>query len=113
MEEGSLSKKRMPGLRLIWLESFLALAECGSFSKAATKLGCNQSTVSRNIDDLRLWLGFDLVSMTAPLQLSERGRVFVDTAQTVCELLQSSRVSEPAVVMTVKSARSLKINPPN
>lgn len=89
-----MPKNPMLGLRLIWVQSFLAVIEHESFSAAAKVLGCNQSTVSRNVEHLELWLGADLFDFTLPLQLSDHGVMFKDVAVKMIDMLESCRTSQ-------------------
>lgn len=48
-------------MQLIALRSLLAVAEAGSFAKAAMQLGVNSSTLTRRITDLEDELGLTLL----------------------------------------------------
>jgi DNA-binding transcriptional LysR family regulator len=90
-----MSKKRMYGLRLIWLEAFLAVIDGGSFSRAADILKCDQSNVSLYVQELGLWLGYDLFLRNVPIPLlSSEGQKFEGVARQVVELLKQSRSSQ-------------------
>lgn len=86
-----MSEDQQGDLRLIWLQAFLVLVEAESFTKAAKILKCNQSSISRYIFRLELWLGYKLILCPAPLKLSNEGQDFQATAQQVVEKLQNSR----------------------
>ncbi len=96
-----MSNKRIGGLRLWWLEAFLAVVDRRSFSSAAASLGCNQSTATRAISDLELWLGSQLFSCRAPLKISDEGEAFYKVAQEVVELLRASRSPQAIDIVTV------------
>ena len=89
-----MSGKRMDDFRLIWLRSFLAVVEHNSFSKAAVALKCNQSTVSRNVGRLQIWLGASLFDYTSPVQLSDYGKMFHDAGAQVLDMLESRRTGQ-------------------
>ncbi|WP_322054481.1 LysR family transcriptional regulator [Paraburkholderia bannensis] len=74
------------------IRSFLYAAECGSFSKAAERLGVKTSTVSRYITELEKDLGIALFNRsTRGLVLTEGGRVFRQQAVLVMRSLDEAR----------------------
>lgn len=74
-------------LDLEWAEDFVALAESGSFSRAAEARAIAQPALSRHIRSLEEWVGVDLVDRGAhPVELTEAGRKFLPL---VCEVLAS------------------------
>ncbi|WP_411290677.1 LysR family transcriptional regulator [Sphingorhabdus sp.] len=105
-----MSKNPMLGLRLIWVQSFLAVIEHNSFSAAAKTLGCNQSTVSRNVEHLEIWLGGNLFDFTSPLQVSDYGMRFKDVAVKMIDMLESCRTSQRLDRKSVVKPRSKKRN---
>jgi len=70
------------------LESFLALLEHGSFTKAAHAQHLSQPAFSRRIRSLEHWIGAELVDRsTFPVALTRAGRSFhAEAAQTVSGL---------------------------
>lgn len=63
------------------LECFRAVAEAGSFSRAAERLGQSQPALSQAIRELESGLGTRLFDRTTRrVELTEAGRVFRDTA---------------------------------
>lgn len=61
-----------------WIEDFLALAEHGSFTKAAESRFVTQPAFSRRIRSLENWLGVELVDRsTFPTKLTEIGAEMV------------------------------------
>lgn len=86
-----MSKARIGGLRLVWVEAFLLAAEHESYTEAAKAMGCDQSTVSRYVDNLERWMRRVLTTHTLPFALTEHGRQFVVTAKEVSRLLAASR----------------------
>ncbi len=96
-----MSKSRIGGLRLIWLEAFLLVAEHENYTEAAKAMGCDQSTVSRYVYNLEAWLHRVLTTHTLPFALTEHGRQFVSTAKEVRRLLNMSRAD---VTMIAPSA---------
>lgn len=77
-------------MELNWLEDFLALAECGNFSRAAQRRNLTQPAFSRRIRALEDWTGTPLFDRsTQPIGLTEAGRRFRPFAdETVRHLLQ-------------------------
>ncbi|MBK3773696.1 LysR family transcriptional regulator [Azospirillum sp. YIM DDC1] len=77
-------------MELDWLEDFLALAECGNFSRAAQRRNLTQPAFSRRIRALEDWTGTPLFDRsTQPVGLTEAGRRFRPFAdETVRRLLQ-------------------------
>lgn len=62
---------------LAWLQDFLALAECGNFSRAAEQRHVAQPAFSRRIRSLEEWLGATLVDRGShPTSLTEAGNRF-------------------------------------
>ena len=87
-----MSQRRMYGLRMTVLETFLAVADHADYKAAAKALGCDKSTVWRHIDELHSWLGANPIDCYTPLQLSDAGTRFRPVAQEVVELLTKSRL---------------------
>ena len=73
---------------LNWLESFLALIEHGSFTKAAQAQHLSQPAFSRRIRSLERWIGAELVDRsTFPVALTRAGtRLHAEACQTVSGL---------------------------
>jgi DNA-binding transcriptional LysR family regulator len=78
-------------MRLIWLEAFLQVVEQDSFSAAGLSMGCDQSTITRYMNQLELWLGKVLLSNSVPVTLTDHGIEFVGIASEVLQLLNESR----------------------
>lgn len=69
------------------LRSFVAIAESGSFTKAATMLGITQPGVSAQIKRLQVLLGCDLFNRSgSELKLSPQGEVVVSHARRMLSL---------------------------
>jgi len=69
------------------LNTFIHVAEMGSFSRAAERLGYSQPTVSVHIRQLEETLGgklFDRIGHA--VQLTEKGRDMLRYAQSICQL---------------------------
>ncbi|WP_448206076.1 LysR family transcriptional regulator [Azospirillum sp. sgz302134] len=77
-------------MELTWLEDFLALADCGNFSRAAEGRHLTQPAFSRRIRALEDWVGTPLFDRTTqPVGLTEAGRRFRPFAdETVRRILQ-------------------------
>ena len=95
-------QRRMNGLKIVWLETFLAVAEHQDFQAAAVALGCDRSTVSRHINELHTWLGANPISAYSPVRLSLAGAKFHPVAKQVVYLLNESQLPT-GVIRTTKS----------
>lgn len=61
------------------INTFCSVVECGTFSKAAEKIGMSQSTVSRKIKDLESVLNYSLIRRsTRNLEITEQGKMLYD-----------------------------------
>ncbi|KAA0574921.1 LysR family transcriptional regulator [Azospirillum sp. B21] len=77
-------------MELSWLDDFLALVDCGNFSRAADARHLTQPAFSRRIRALEDWAGTPLFDRSGqPVTLTEAGRRFRPFAdETVRRLLQ-------------------------
>ncbi|CAO3454631.1 Transcriptional regulator, LysR family [Azospirillum argentinense] len=96
-------------MELNWLEDFLALAECGNFSRAAEGRNLTQPAFSRRIRALEDWTGTPLFDRsTQPVGLTEAGRRFRPFAnETVRRLLQGreeARLASDAAATALRFA---------
>lgn len=95
------------------LNTFIHIAELGSFSKAAEQLGYSQPTVSVHIKQLENAVGarlFDRIGHAA--QLTDGGRQLLSYAQQICQISQqmlhfSDTHTEPAGTVRIGMADSL------
>lgn len=95
------------------LNTFIQIAEVGSFTRAAEKLGYAQPTVSLQIKQLESELGvqlFDRIGHT--VSLTEGGREALSYAQRICHLSQemvqgANKQYEPGGVIRLAMADSL------
>jgi LysR family transcriptional regulator, hypochlorite-specific transcription factor HypT len=79
-------------MELKWLEDFLALAHCQSFSRAAETRNITQSGLSRRIRALEHWVGAELVDRGGyPPSLTAAGRLFQEVAEDVLQKLLDTR----------------------
>ena len=84
-------------LDLEWLEDFLALADCGNFSRAAQARSIAQPAFSRHIRALEEWVGADLFDRSAhPTTLTAAGKRFQPLLQEVLSGLQAARIKARA-----------------
>ena len=81
-----MSKKRMNKLKVVWLETFLAVIEHKTVTKAGLSLGCHHTTVSRNMKFFEKWLGIR--------PLSEIGLKFEPVAREIVDLLKPYGIRE-------------------
>lgn len=81
-------------MEIKWLEDFLSLAKTGSFSQSAISRHVTQSTFSRRIKALEIWLGVALVDRsTYPTKLTDAGVAFKSTAEELLRELYQTRDS--------------------
>lgn len=103
-------------MELKWLEDFVALAENGSFSKAAKARYVTQPAFSRRIRALENWLGVNLIDRSAyPTTLSAAGESFLVFARhtiseiyAVRETLRST--ADRANSIVIRSQHSLSVS---
>jgi LysR family transcriptional regulator, hypochlorite-specific transcription factor HypT len=96
-------------IELIWLQDFLALAESGSFSRAAEQRHVAQPAFSRRIRSLEEWLGATLIDRsTHPASLTEAGTRFrpmaVDILHRVASARDETRNAEALAAATLRFA---------
>ena len=89
-----MSDKRMNKLKVVWLESFLAVIEHQTLEKAGHSMGCTHGTVSRHIKYLDKWLGVSPFSQKTPYKLSQTGAEFEPVARQIVELLKPYGIRE-------------------
>ncbi|MGS0681860.1 LysR family transcriptional regulator [Shewanella sp. 125m-7] len=94
-------------LNLADVRAFTVIAEKGSFTLAAEKLGCSRSHLSKQLTQLERYLGVTLITRTTRAQrLTEQGSFFYERCQHALDVM------EQAVAKTVDNAHNLqgKIN---
>lgn len=112
------AKKRKPkdDLRSIWLEAYVALCQTKSYSRAANKLGVNQTDVTRYIQNLTEWSRKILVYSSNPFELTQDGKDFLESAQRLLPGIRGLRAEFPADESPIppekKSAEDIRIVPP-
>jgi DNA-binding transcriptional LysR family regulator len=75
-----------------WLDDFLCLAECRSFTRASLVRHASQSGLTRRIQSLEHWVGARLVNRAVqPLQLTEAGERFLLHAAKLRTALLAAR----------------------
>lgn len=99
------------------LEDFLALADCGSFTRAAELRSSTQSAFSRRIRSLEQWAGTPLFQRDrSPVRLTREGELFRPCAEDLLRRLAQARdlvVREHAQrrrTVTVAATHSLAAN---
>lgn len=81
-----------------WLEDFLALLDCGGFSRAAEKRAVSQPSFSRRIRSLEDWVGATLIDRsTHRIQLTQAGERFRGVAEETLRRLQLGREEVRAI----------------
>ncbi len=75
-----------------WLDDFLAVVECRSFTRAARQRNTSQSGLSRRIQSLEQWVGGHLVDREAhPFALTDMGNRFLPLAANLRSALVAVR----------------------
>lgn len=79
-------------MELVWLQDFVALAECGNFSRAAAARHVTQPAFSRRIRALEEWVGVPLFNRTPHgCSLTAAGERFRQDAEQMVRQLLSLR----------------------
>lgn len=79
-------------MELKWLEDFVTLADCSSFSRAAEMRNITQPAFSRRIKQLEAWLGATLITRaTMPAELTPAGQHFLPIAQEAISTFYTAR----------------------
>ncbi len=92
-------------LDINWLQDFLAVAETGHFTQAASRRNISQATISRRIQALEKWLGVVLIERgTVPVHLTAEGSRFKKEARITLTHLLNTRAS---LTETSGGARSM------
>lgn len=82
-----------------WLDDFLMVVDCGSFTVAAQRRGVSQSGLSRRIQALESWVGSPLFDRLAqPLLLTVAGRRFAPYASSLRAMLDAAQQLDPATL---------------
>ncbi|MEM7194693.1 MAG: LysR family transcriptional regulator [Pseudomonadota bacterium] len=80
----------MTHVHLRWLKDFIAVAETGSFSRAADNRAITQPAMSRHIKSLEEWVGVVLLDRTTfPAQLTPAGESFLALARETVSRLEN------------------------
>ncbi len=88
----------MGWVHLDWLASYAAVAEKGSFLRAAQSLGRVQSRISEHVAKLESDLGITLVDRRSrPIKLTVAGEVFLGRAKDVLSTIDSARAEMVAL----------------
>jgi molybdate transport repressor ModE-like protein len=101
---------RWLGVELRHLAALQALAEVGSFGRAAHKLGYTQSAVSQQIATLERIVGERLVERPGgprPVTLTEAGRLLLRHAESIMARLQAAQADLAA--LSAGSAGTLRV----
>lgn len=79
-------------MEIAWLEDFLAITDCGSFSRAAEARHITQPALSRRIQALEAWVGAPLLFRTThKVELTPAGESFRHAAEDVLRRLEVGR----------------------
>jgi DNA-binding transcriptional LysR family regulator len=97
--------------RLILMETFVKVAELGSFSQAADRLGLSRSVVSKYVSTLEDHLGARLVNRTTRrLSLTEVGEAYLPRCQSILGDLEEAERAVGALHGTPSG--TLRVNAP-
>ncbi|ABB57272.1 LysR family transcriptional regulator [Synechococcus elongatus] len=77
-------------MRLEQLQAALRVAETGSFQEAAQKVGCNQSTISRQVKGLEDELGIALFRRQGRMKLTAAGERLLPRLRRICQEWQTA-----------------------
>ncbi|GAB5349214.1 helix-turn-helix domain-containing protein [Alteriqipengyuania sp. 357] len=80
--------KDISDIRIVWLETFIAVAELQSVTKAAQRLNISQSTASRNLARLDAALSRLLLTGDVPPSLTNDGYAFLPIAEQIVSSLK-------------------------
>jgi DNA-binding transcriptional LysR family regulator len=86
-------------MRLEQLQSFLSVAETGSFQQAARKSGLTQSTISRQVQGLEEELGLPLFHRTVQVKLTIGGERFWPYARKICQTWDNAKDELASLLM--------------
>ncbi len=78
-------------MRLEQLQSFLCVAETGSFQQAARQCAVTQSTISRQVQALEAELGLPLFHRSTQAKLTVGGECFWPYARKICQTWQNAQ----------------------
>lgn len=113
---------KFEGLQLVWLESFVKVAESGKRTAAAHEMDIYQGTVTKHIQKLELWLGGNgphpvrrlLLDDGVPAKLYPAGEKFLPVAKQILQLLEEARgpgISDETPPPPPISAKHIKAPP--
>ncbi len=96
-------------MELTWIEDFLALVECGGFSRAAERRHVTQPAFSRRIRALERWVGAELIDRSShQIALKAAGKAFRPNAEealrTLCHGREQAQEAEREASVTVRFA---------
>lgn len=90
--ESALHLHRLRGVEINGLSVFKVVTESGGFSQAAKFLGVDLSTISRQVKDIEIRLGFELCQRgRSGFSLTQNGRIVYDVA---CEMVSTLKVCD-------------------
>lgn len=91
-------------LDTVTLKCFLALADTGSFTQAALRVGRTQSAVSQQIAKLENWIGSALIERGKTVCLTNEGEIFLGYARRIFALHSEviDRFKEPELTGEVR-----------
>jgi DNA-binding transcriptional LysR family regulator len=107
---------KFEGLQLVWLESFVQVAESGKRTAAAKEMKIHQGTVTKHIQKLEQWLGGRmLLDSSFPPRIYPDGEKFLPVAMQILKLLDEARRPLPVHVEAPPAPRgsAKNLRPPS
>lgn len=93
-------------LRIAWIQAFLASVGTKSFSAAARAIGCDQSTVTRDVAHLEKFLGGKVFERGPQLTLTPLGDAFLPKGVAMLELVRDAKVLNKELETTQSRSKS-------
>jgi DNA-binding transcriptional LysR family regulator len=99
------------GLQLVWLESFVQVAESRKRTAAAAEMELNQATITKHVQKLERWLGGKmLLDSSVPANLLPDGEKFLPVAKKILEMLDDARgPAAPSSTAPSVSAKDIRV----
>lgn len=95
-QPATVRKSKTSLIRLIDIQSFIKVVECGNYKSAAYDIGCSHNQIRRNILSLEKALGKSLITGRSIIHATSEGLSFLDDAKILIQTLLSSRAVIPS-----------------
>lgn len=99
------------GLQLVWLESFVQVAESRKRMAAAAEMELYEGTITKHVQKLERWLGGKmLLDSSVPANLYPDGEEFLPVAKQILEMLDKARKpAAPSPTGPSVSAKDIRV----